>query len=440
MMAWQRASFRGVEFATQIAETTVGQRRAVYEFPFDGKGAASFDLGRRARRYQVDAILYPTTDTNTGVVTVTSAADRLLEALEAPGPGLFVHPTLGPIMVVISSEIAITESHEDTLDGVPILRFRFTATESRERNAVPAATVDARSAVYSRATDVRLAAKVAMVEGTRLQGVQDFIRSAHLTVLDNVISDLALLNGTIGAALAIPAVFASQIDSIANQLVTLIDTPDVLFDALDGAITTVILAVNKVQDAGENVFASDSTAPDSVSAALATLALTITRAGSIGADSLSNEGAATGRAAAPANVDEASNRNVTLRGMRASALSAACEAAVDAAYTSHQEAQAVLASLTTQINRLAERPMDGQQCPDQLFEALQDLRAALAEGINALELVDLVAYTPGETSDAAVIAYVLYGDADRADEVAARSHAPHPGFIPGARTFRVLEK
>lgn len=423
-MSWGVAQIRGVPFWSNATEITVGQRRAVYEFPFDGKGAAGLDLGRRARKYQVEALLFPGQE---------DVYKRLLEALEAPGPALFVHPTRGPVMVVIAPEITLRETTDEMVDDEPMVRFTFTATESRQRAPVPAPVTDAKSAVAGAAVSVRSAAQQSMQEGTRLQGVQEFIRQAHLDTLDTVLSDIALLNGTISAALAVPGTFASQIESISRQIQTLLDFPDTLFDAIDGALSTIIASVNAVSNSGVNAFVRDVTSPDAASASLSTLSLTIRRGALLG----SSDEIAT----VPGVTEiETVNKAVTLRALRASALTACCEAALDAPYSSHDEAADTLTKLTTQIDALAQGTIVGEECVDILFEALQGLRSALFKGLSALELVGTVEYTPGETSDASVIAYNLYGDADRADEIAERSGSGHPGFIPGGRTFRVLER
>lgn len=421
-MGWSIASFRGVPFHSRATEIVVGQRRAVYEFPFDSKGAAGFDLGRRARKYMIEGLLYP---------DQADDYDRMLAALEAPGPGLLVHPTRGAIMVILSPEITLTESQDSTLDDQPIVEFKFVATESRERAPVPTPVTDARSAVAASAVVVRAAASDAMLTGTRLEGVQDFIRSAHLDVLDNVIADIALLNGTISAALAIPGTFASQLDSISRQIETLLGFPDVMFSAFDGALSMIISSVNRVEDAGVNAFVRDVLSPGASEAALASLSITATRAGALGSTSVATLSTTT---------EERGNKNVTIRGIRASALCAVAEAAVEAPFTAHDDAVRILTLITAQIDRLAEKTIDEQECPDALFSALQDLRASLVAGIGALQLVNVVDFIPGESSDAAVIAYLLYGDADRADEIASRSGAAHPSFIPGAKKIRVLEK
>jgi len=39
---------------------------------------------------------------------------------------------------------------------------------------------------------------------------------------------------------------------------------------------------------------------------------------------------------------------------------------------------------------------------------------------------------------AIVLAYRLYGDAERADEIVARNRVRHPGFVPGGQPLEVL--
>jgi prophage DNA circulation protein len=279
-----------------------------------------------------------------------------------------------------------------------------------------------------------------MVERTRLEGVSDIIREAHLESLDIVISDITLLNGVISAALSIPGVFASQIESISRQIEELIDTPDVLFAAMDGALTSIIASVNRVEDAGEDAFVRDVTSPGAQINAIASLITATAASGALGESAIDSTGTDVRSITAAIGDIERDNANVTLRGIRAAAICACAEAATEAVFPSHQEALDALAAIVSAIDALAEQPINTKECPDELYVSLQDLRARLSKGINAQELVDLVDFYPGEASDAAVIAYTLYGDATRAEEVAERAQASHPSFIPGATLIRVLEK
>lgn len=47
-------------------------------------------------------------------------------------------------------------------------------------------------------------------------------------------------------------------------------------------------------------------------------------------------------------------------------------------------------------------------------------------------------YTPRETLPSLLVAYQIYGDAGRADEIAARNTPRHPGFLVGGNQLEVL--
>src|SRR4051812_14693362 len=117
------ASFRGVEFSVRKHELEVGQRRVIADLPFDSKGAASTDLGRRSRRFKIDAILMG--------ATRESRRDALITAVEAPGPGLLIHPVYGSLNVVVVPPTTIIESTEQG----GLTEVTFECVESREKTA-----------------------------------------------------------------------------------------------------------------------------------------------------------------------------------------------------------------------------------------------------------------------------------------------------------------
>lgn len=87
--AWQAslqpASFRGVPFYVLDDSLEAGRRVALHQYPFRDVPYAE-DVGRRARRFRFAAFLIGD--------TVLSDRDALLDAIEAPGPGTLIHPTL----------------------------------------------------------------------------------------------------------------------------------------------------------------------------------------------------------------------------------------------------------------------------------------------------------------------------------------------------------
>lgn len=85
------ASFRGVPFQVDD-EGTFGRRVQVHEYPNRDKPYTE-DLGRAARRFTINAYLVGD--------DFFEVRDRLIVAIDTPGPGTLVHPYYGEIAVCI---------------------------------------------------------------------------------------------------------------------------------------------------------------------------------------------------------------------------------------------------------------------------------------------------------------------------------------------------
>lgn len=77
---------------------------------------------------------------------------------------------------------------------------------------------------------------------------------------------------------------------------------------------------------------------------------------------------------------------------------------------------------------------------DATYQQWRDLRAAVVADLSAraATLPSLVTFVPTRTLPALVIAYRLYGDASRAEEIVARNDLIYPGFVPGGQPLEVL--
>ena len=77
---------------------------------------------------------------------------------------------------------------------------------------------------------------------------------------------------------------------------------------------------------------------------------------------------------------------------------------------------------------------------DDVYSALAGLRAATVKDITVrgADRARLVSYTPIDSLPAVVIAYQLYDDASRDDEIVVRNRVRHPGFVPGGAPLEVL--
>jgi prophage DNA circulation protein len=91
------ASFRGAVFHVETSSRASGRRTVVHEYPKRNSPYAE-DMGRSAIRWQITGYLI-LRDKGIAGNLLTQIAD-MINALEADGPGVLIHPTLGEMMVM----------------------------------------------------------------------------------------------------------------------------------------------------------------------------------------------------------------------------------------------------------------------------------------------------------------------------------------------------
>lgn len=409
----QKASFRGVEFFTESSTTTFGRRQALYALPFEERGVASVDLGRAPRQYRIKAFLIG--DDRPGVPGYDIQRDKLIEALEAPGPGLLVHWKHGRVNVVVQGNVSISES---TAQG-GMCEIDFDAIEARE--TVTEVKQDTKSAATTAAKKLRTTAGEQFAERFSVSGVPDFVALSNLAVLDSIIDELTDINQLIGSALAVPSHYAAQINAISLQTAALINTPTLLYNTVDATIASVMASISRVIGRSRK--------------GLGNVDQVVGLSAALGADT------AEPPRGTPTRDIERNNRSHLIIAMRASALSSASTAAAEAEYGSSDDALNVLRTLSDAIGELSDNAIDDVEPPTETFDALRDLLSAITAHLSEVAgtLAELTTHTPGDTVPALVIAYQLYGDANRAAELLARNSAiVHPLLVPGAVELEIL--
>ena len=107
-MAWKDrlvdASFRGVPFKTEDESQTAGRRVETHEFVNRDKPYTE-DLGKATSRPKFSA--YVVGD------DCYEQRDRLIEALNKPGPGTLIHPAYGEMSVCVDGEINVSSSSSE---------------------------------------------------------------------------------------------------------------------------------------------------------------------------------------------------------------------------------------------------------------------------------------------------------------------------------------
>lgn len=137
------ASFRGVQFHRDSGNAAGGRRLAPHEFPKRDTPYVE-DMGRAARRWVITAYLIGP--------NFNFEADDLVDALEAEGPGLLIHPTMGE-MRVVSGPYSRVETREKGGMATFELQFLEAGTSGLTRPVE-----DTSSVVTDRSADANAAA------------------------------------------------------------------------------------------------------------------------------------------------------------------------------------------------------------------------------------------------------------------------------------------
>lgn len=386
-MAWEslvrtQASFRGVPFNVDTAESQGGRRGVTHEYPFRDEPFRE-DLGRQVRKFTVEGHVI-------GADYLT-ARDKLLAALESPsGPGELVHPYYGTRHVAVSG----FRVREAAADG-GLARFSIEFEETPSRPKEPTAIVDTSTVLTTKAG----AARTAVVEefsGVYAPGVHTDSLATQVVRASAAVSDVlqaatqdpqeAALAAARSAAVAAGAeTLVQTADAVANALVDLLD-------AATGLSSAQLLPVYSA-DLGEHP--SDVTEN---------------------------------------RVIEGENYDALQRLVQRLVVARAAELALLETFVSYEAAVSARDAIAEFLDEQMEL------AGDDAYPALVELRAALVNAVPAADstLPHLISYTPPETVPSLVLAHRLYGSVALESDVLARNAVPNPLFVVGGTALEVL--
>ncbi|RJX18966.1 MAG: hypothetical protein C4575_09315 [Desulforudis sp.] len=152
-MAWrdnlQKASFRGVPFKVFGADTSVGRRSVLHEYPFRDEPYVE-DLGQAADEFNVEGFVVQSVVNGWDYFRERNA---LIDALRKEGPGTLIHPFFGTLTVALKSPARVSE-RIDNDGGVACFAMLFVQAG---KNQFPGQSPNPISAVDG-AADTALAA------------------------------------------------------------------------------------------------------------------------------------------------------------------------------------------------------------------------------------------------------------------------------------------
>lgn len=401
-MSWRDdyrpGAFRGVPFHLKTSTSTGGRRTVLNEYPLRDEPSTE-DMGRRARQYQLTLTLIGP--------DYMARRDRLIEALEAAGPGTLVHPFRGELYVAVLGDYSCEESTEQ--GGLARISVTFV-----EAGALPApSAVRAQGSQGNAAADALLAdAQAEFEEEFSIAGFASFVADAAADALEgaaDAIRDAGGLSQTAGD-------FGRAYRRLHSGLQQLMLAPGDLAGELIGLVRSL------------------SSLSNPLGALKAQMAL-------FGLGDKSKPATGSGYQS-PARAQVASNQSAAHRLVERAALAEAVRLAVSKpvatsagiAWDSRDQAAQVRDQLLDEIDR------QQLQADAEHYRPLAKLAAALVSEMNshAANLRPLTRITPPATVPALLLAQRLYGDARRADEIVTRNRLTHPGFVPGGQALEVL--
>lgn len=424
-MAWkdrlQDASFRGVPFKVEGEGAPVGRRVETHEYPNRDKPYTE-DLGKVTFRPDITA--YVIGD------DCFEQRDRLIEALNKPGPGTLVHPTYGELSVCVNGEIKVgTTSSEGRM-----VRFDLQFVEAGELSYPTAGAATANTLVSScSALDDCISNNF---DQFGMDGMPDFVQngvvddakgmlgyvSDKMAMVESGISAAArLMQGDISVLLPPPSSgkgFVDQLQTMwraGNRLAGNASDLYTMIKNFSGIALGSDLAPRGVWKTDSKSTRNRTQQSNYVSSAIRTTAI--------------SEAAYT-----VTNLPTAStpSRNVTQQtvgwpSVTHPALNNAPDETASGDVPSWDELVDIRDTLNTAIDKELSRTMD-----DRLFLALRRVKSDLNNDIKTRlsQTQKTVERTPDEVTPALVLAASWFDNASRESDIVRRNSVAHPGFVP----------
>jgi prophage DNA circulation protein len=404
-MSWRDnlrpASFRGVQFKTRATEISGGKRGQLHEYP--QQDIPFFEeLGRQGEAFGVDA--YVINEAANGF-DYMGDRDALLEVVRDKGPGLLVHPYRGEITVQCTN-YNVRESTED--GGMAV--FALTFVESGV-NSFPSPAPRTGALVQTSAAAASTAASSTFA---KIFSVLDTIQ----WIVDDAVQVIGVTSSFLAAAIAAIPVAGDDLATYIRDVRILATDAQALVADPNSLASNVLELVARL-----------SGLPSPATFALLSSLEGLSR---YGEDLLDID------ETTPNRVRQAQNRRQNVHLVRRAAALEAARAAATIHVASYSDAIALRDRVVAIIDAQADAA--GELGDDEAFRALRALAVAVIRDITArgATLSRLTSFTPPATLPVLVIANRIYGDLSHVDEILARNHIRHPGFVPGGRPLEIL--
>jgi len=422
---YRAASFRGVPFFVESADSTHGRRQAVHEHA-QRDVPYTEDLGRKAREFSVSGYLIG--------VDYQTQRDELEKACETAGPGVLVHPYRGE-MTVECRGLGISES---TADG-GMCMVKLTFLEAGEAS-YPSAKVDTVNAISAKGNAVTAAAEKSFVSDFLTTGFPAYVAESAAAGLAELGEFMAAPGLSFAGDLQAASDFYQQAKGLAADAYSLVQQPLNMVSRITGLFGSVRAAFGS--GALSMLISLFDRSPSSYSGSTSTPSRRQQATNTVALNALVRQVAiAEAAKAAVVTQTTVSTPIPVVAGRATTAVQSTVQTSnvrttlTPTVYDSYQAAIKVREELVDRIDAESEATPS-----DEVYLALSDLRTSVVQAVPNPEqdLARIVQYVPKETLPSLLVAYQIYGNAARADEITSRNSPRHPGFLMGGNKLEVL--
>ncbi|WP_374342566.1 DNA circularization protein [Azonexus sp.] len=399
-----KGSFRGVPFFVKTAQTQVGRRVVIHEYP-QRDDAFPEDLGLKADAFSIEVIVIGP--------DYIKARNALIAALKERGPGLLKHPYYGERTVTLASPARISETPEEG----GMARFSLDFIEAGQ-NVEPTARQDTQGAVESAADAANQAVADDFAKGYEVAGHPDFVEGSALALARDAMSALDAARRTLVPDLAVLSDYMAAANGVMGAVNSLIRAPAAYAQGVLGMVGALkALAKSPLH------------------------ALNSYR-GLLDYGSKHNPVAAS----TPSRARQAANQAALDALTRRGALVEASRVASRVTFDTYNAAVAARDDLAARLDDEAAGITPGgmQEVSEPVYRALTALRVALVRDLTAraIDAPRVTSATLPATMPALVAAYKIHGDAGLESEIISRNRGlvRHPGFVPGGEALEVLAR
>jgi prophage DNA circulation protein len=396
-MSWKDnllpGSYRGVPFFIENHSSTGGRRTQVHEF-VDRDTPFSEDLGRKARSFSLSIHLIGD--------DYFQQRDRMISALEQRGAGELIHPYLGQIDVNVDG-YSFTE---DTQEG-RIVRFTISFTEAGS-NIYPSIEEDRAQTLLDFAEQSLVSAQENFENGFSVLGQPGFVVDSATALVEQAADAFDAATSAIPEATQTITDLTFKIRNLKADALELVQQPSLLAENLLSAIQDLSAVATNADDA---------------SASFSTLF-------NFGDDQ---------EELAPFETESRERERLNKQNfnnyIKNMAVILATEETIDRNFFSTEAAITEQQNLKELINRQADTAEDIN-----FFQNMNDLAAALVAAVPSVddELSNVITFVPQNTTNSIILAYDLFEDIEREQEIIDRNSIRHPGFIVGGTELEVL--